>query len=187
MLPIVQAPSPVLSSKAKKINKIDPRIKNLIKEMTITLENTSDPEGVGLAAPQIGQALQLFIIKESPSMPLYVFINPQILSFSEEKLPLMDGKKATKNRKGVKLEGCLSLKDIWGVVHRASFIKLAYMDEKGTYLEKSFSGFLATIIQHECDHLDGILFPKRVLEQKEKLYKATTDEHGEMIFEELAI
>ena len=61
------------------------------------------------------------------------------------------------------------------------------MDEKGTYLEKSFNGFLATIIQHECDHLDGILFPKRVLEQKEKLYKATTDEQGEMIFEELDI
>jgi len=187
MLPIVQAPSPVLSAKAKKINKVDSKTKNLIKEMTITLENTTNPEGVGLAAPQIGQAIQLFIIKESPASPLYVFINPQILSFSEEKLPLMDGKKTTKNRKGVKLEGCLSLKEIWGVVHRASSIELAYLDEKGTRLVKSFDGFLATIIQHECDHLAGILFPKRVLEQKEKLYKATTDEHGEMIFEELAI
>lgn len=186
MLNIVQAPHNALSVKAKKVGRLDSRIKKLIKEMTVTLENTRDPEGVGLAAPQVGESLKLFIIKESPSEPLYVFINPEIISISEEKLPVVDGKKA-KEKKGVKLEGCLSLKDIWGVVHRAANVTLSFENEKGIKTTKTFDGFLATIIQHECDHLDGILFPKRVLEQNEKLYKAKADEKGEMVFEELDI
>lgn len=186
MLDIVQAPHKVLSSKAKKVSKVDSKIKKLIKEMTVTLENTRDPEGVGLAAPQVGESLRLFIIKEDPASPLYVFINPEIISISEEKLPVVDEKKS-KEKKGVKLEGCLSLKDIWGVVHRAATVTLSFENEKGTRTTKTFDSFLATIIQHECDHLDGILFPKRVLEQNEKLYKAKADEKGEMIFEELDI
>lgn len=203
MLTIVQAPHPVLSQKARKINKADAKIRNLIKEMTYTLEHTTNPEGVGLAAPQVGEPLQLFIIKVSLKSPLNVFINPEILSVSEEKYPVTDMQKPINNRsssarqpkadppltenKGIKLEGCLSLKDIWGVVHRSSVVKITYTDEAGRRQTKTFSGFLATIIQHECDHLQGILFPKRVLEQKEKLYKATTDENGEMVFEEMAI
>lgn len=192
MLKIIQAPAPVLSEKAKKINKVDVKILNLINEMTLTLENTTDPEGVGLAAPQVGKSLQIFIIKEGPKSPLYTFINPEILFLSEEKYPVSDdnnhGKtKSSKNKKGVKLEGCLSLKDIWGVVHRASSVNIRFIDENGYIQEKTFNGFLATIIQHECDHLQGILFPKRVLEQKEKLYKATKDENYEMVFEELDI
>ncbi len=193
MLDIVQAPNPVLSTKAKKINKVDVKIKNLIKEMVFTLEHTTDPEGVGLAAPQVGESLQLFIIKESPKSPLYVFINPTIVSLSDEKYPVSDDEKPKKNKlkskrnNGVKLEGCLSLKDIWGIVHRASSVELSFMDEKGVKQVKTFSGFLATIIQHETDHLHGVLFPKRVLEQKEKLYNATHDEKGEMVFEEMDI
>ncbi len=183
MLPIVQAPHPVLSQKAKKINKIDSSIKDLIKKMAVTLKNTVDPEGVGLAAPQVAQSLELFIIKESETAPLRVFINPKIEFFSKKKYPVTSGKKD----KGVKLEGCLSLKDIWGVVHRSDMIEISYQDENGIQKKERFSGFLATIIQHECDHLNGILFPKRVLEQKEKLYKAVTNNEGETIFEEMPI
>ena len=192
MLTIIQAPHPALSAKAKRINKVDAHIKQLIKNMEYTLEHTTDPEGVGLAAPQIGESLQLFIIKESPESRLHVFINPNIISLSKEQYPISDMDKSSKSkgsaeRKGVKLEGCLSLKDIWGIVHRASNVKVSFMDETGTPQTKNFNGFIATIIQHECDHLVGILFPKRVLEQNEKLYKATTDENGEMVFEELAL
>ncbi len=183
MLTIVQAPHPVLSQKAKRINKIDKSIHDLIKKMALTLEKTTDPEGVGLAAPQVAHSLQLFIIKESETSPLRVFINPKILSFSEKKYPVSTGKKD----KGVKLEGCLSLKDVWGVVHRADSVELSYQDETGTERKETFTGFLATIIQHECDHLEGMLFPKRVLEQKEKIYKAVTDENGETVFEEMSI
>lgn len=179
---IVQAPNPVLSTKAKPIKKFDTALKNLIKEMTTTLENTRDPEGVGLAAPQVAVSQQLFIIKQTPKSPVLVFINPEITSLSEiKKETSKKGKK-----KDVKLEGCLSLKDIWGIVNRANSVTLTYSDENGTQHTGTFTGFLATIIQHECDHLQGILFPKRVFEQNEKLYK-TIEEDGEVVFEELTI
>lgn len=188
---IVQAPHPALSQTAKKITRFDKALLTLIKEMTYTLEHTTDPEGVGLAAPQVAESLQLFIVKESPKDVLKVFINPEILELSQEMYPISDKKpdkkKSTKKDAGVKLEGCLSLKDIWGVVHRSSRVKLRFQDETGKEYVRTYTGFLATIIQHECDHLQGILFPKRVLEQKEKLYKATTEKNGEMVFEELSI
>lgn len=191
MLIIIQAPHPVLSEKARKIKKIDKKIKTLIKEMSETLEQTTDPEGVGLAAPQVGESLQLFIIKESAKAPLRTFINPQILSLSSHQyLNINNDSSINNNQKkknGIKLEGCLSLKDIWGIVHRSSSVKLSYTDESGNSQIKTFKGFLSTIIQHECDHLQGTLFPKRVLEQKEKLYKSIKDENDEAIFEELAI
>ncbi len=194
MLEIVQAPHPALSAVAKRINKIDKPILDLIEEMTYTLLHTTDPEGVGLAAPQVAQSVQLFVIKESPDAERFVFINPEIKEQSQEHLNLdadeedtSRKKKSRKKDKGVKLEGCLSLKDIWGIVHRSQWVVLSYQDETGKQFEKKFDGFMATIIQHEVDHLHGMLFPKRVLEQKEKLYKTSTDEDGETIFEELAI
>jgi peptide deformylase len=187
MLSIVQAPHPALSQIAKRINKIDKSILKLIEDMTDTLIHTKDPEGVGLAAPQVAESIQMFIIQESLDSPRYVFINPEIKEKSEKQLDLQDGdKKAKKKDKGVKLEGCLSLKDIWGIVHRSEWVVLSYQDETGERFEKKFDGFLATIIQHEVDHLHGILFPKRVLEQKEKLYK-TSEEDGETIFEEISL
>lgn len=192
MLPIVQAPHPALSAVAKRINKVDPQIKKLIEDMTDTLIHTTDPEGVGLAAPQVAQSIQLFVIQESPESPRFVFINPTILEKSQDLLDIGDGgekdKKSRKKKdKGVKLEGCLSLKDIWGIVHRSQWVVVSYQDENGQLHEKRFDGFMATIIQHEVDHLHGILFPKRVLEQKERLYKTSVDEDGETVFEEIAI
>ncbi len=192
MLPIVQAPHPALSAVAKRINKVDLQLKKLIEDMTDTLIHTTDPEGVGLAAPQVAQSIQLFVIQESPESPRFIFINPVILEKSEDLLDIGDDeKKDKKNRKkkdkGVKLEGCLSLKDIWGIVHRSQWVVVSYQDETGQLHEKKFDGFMATIIQHEVDHLHGILFPKRVLEQKERLYKTSVDEDGETVFEEIAI
>src|SRR5258708_10705027 len=75
---IVQAPAPVLSKTAKPIEKIDKTTKKLLKEMEQTLVAQTDPEGVGLAAPQIGQSLQLFIVKQEPDSPFMTFINPVI-------------------------------------------------------------------------------------------------------------
>ena len=92
-----------------------------------------------------------------------------------------------KKGKGVKLEGCLSLKDIWGVVERSPKVKISYQDEEGTHHERIETGFFATILQHEFDHIQGILFTTRVLEQKEKLYHSSKDEDGEVVFEELSI
>lgn len=186
MLPIVTAPNDVLSQPAKPVNKIDNSVHQLIKEMTQSLISAIDPEGVGLAAPQVGKSLQIFIIKSSPKSPLLTFINPVMHVPADSKLPVKrTGKR--KEKKGVKLEGCLSLKDIWGMVDRYPTIVLSYLDEKGQQHEKKFAGLMATIIQHEYDHLQGILFPKHVLEQGHQLYKSVKDEAGETVFEEIQI
>lgn len=192
MLPmkIVQSPNPVLAQIAKPVEKVDKAIKNLLKEMEETLYAQVDPEGVGLAAPQVGKSLQLFIVKQDPDAPLMTFINPEIkktFKKPEEVVKEPKPKKKKKADKGVQLEGCLSLKDIWGVVKRPFGIVLAYQDEQGKTHEKTFDGFLATIIQHEVDHLQGTLFPKRVLEQKNPLYHSVKTKKGEIEFEEIEI
>lgn len=186
MLRIIQAPQPVLGSISKPIGKIDKDIKNLILEMTDLLLHAKDPEGVGLAAPQIGKSLQLFIIKESKKDPLLVFINPKLTIPRGVVLPKNETD-SEKEDQEVKLEGCLSLQDIWGIVHRYPEVELTYLDENGINQTKRFDGFLATIIQHEYDHLQGILFPRRVLEQKGQLYKSIKNKKGEIEFEELKV
>lgn len=184
MLKIVQAPAEVLATKAKAVSSVTPAVTKLVKEMTKTLLAAKDPEGVGLAAPQIGESQRIFIIKESSDSPLLVFINPHIDKMSG--IPKRSDEEKDEHKQ-VKLEGCLSLQDIWGVVNRAKEVTVTYLDETGTKHTKTFAGFLAVIIQHEYDHINGILFPKRVLEQHEKLYKATKDKKGEIVFEELEI
>lgn len=186
MMQIVQAPHPALAAQAKKIAKIDKDVLSLIDEMTKTLLLAKDPEGVGLAAPQVGKSVQLFIVKESPHDPLLIFINPELVVPDGVVLEA-DETGTDKKNKEVKLEGCLSLQDVWGVVNRYPQIQLTYQDEKGAVHTELFEGFLATIIQHECDHLQGILFPKRVLEQKGQLYKSVKNTKGQMEFEEIGV
>ena len=194
---IVQAPEDVLSKTALPVETIDKSIKKLIKEMEETLISQTDPEGVGLAAPQVGKSLQMFVVKQDPDAPFMTFINP-VIEKTFEKPPektqeVRQSKKTAKAKrkakidKGVQLEGCLSLKDIWGVVKRPHGVVLSYQDETGATHNKTFDGFLATIIQHEVDHLNGILFPKRVLEQKNSLYHSVKNAKGEIEFEEIEI
>lgn len=197
MLKIVQAPTQVLYQQAKPVGHVDKSMHNLLKEMEITLDHASDPEGVGLAAPQIGKSLQIFIVRQTPRSPLLTFINPQIESYFdtpiEEKQDATQNESTTKAKekakinKGVQLEGCLSLKDIWGVVKRRDGVVLSYMDETGQAHKRKFDGFLATIIQHEIDHLEGVLFPTRVLEQGNQLYRSIKNEDGETEFEEIEV
>lgn len=182
MVPILQAPSDVLSQPAKPIAKVDKEIHKLIDEMKETLLATKDPEGVGLAASQVGRSLQLFIMKPSPSSAISVIMNPKISVLNE-----LNEEKPKKKSSSRKLEGCLSLKDIWGTVKRSSKIEVEYLNEQGKTMKKIFTGFSSTIIQHEYDHLQGILFPKRVLEQKGQLYKSHKNEKGEDEFEEIDI
>lgn len=183
MLKIVQAPNSTLSAKAKPIAKIDKSIHALIKEMEETLAAAKDPEGVGLAAPQVGKSLQLFVVKEGKNQPFLIFINPRLSLPEGAHLP----SHAETKDKDVKLEGCLSLQDIWGIVDRYDQVNLSYLDETGKKHSETFTGFLATIIQHECDHLEGILFPRRVLEQQNNLYKSVTNKKGEVEFEEITL
>ena len=186
MLTIVQAPEAVLTQVAKLVQKVNAEITSLIREMEESLTRATDPEGVGLAAPQVGKSLRLFIVKEDPEAPLLVFINPEIKStYDAPEKPNEPKPKRKKN--GVKLEGCLSLNNIWGVVDRHDSVILAYTDGNGAKHEERFDGFLATIIQHEVDHLNGILFTRRVLEQGNRLYKSVKEKDGETVFEEIEI
>lgn len=185
MLKIVNAPDPVLSVKAKPVNKVNASVKELLAEMEETLDHAKDPEGVGLAAPQVGKSLQIFIVRQEKNSPLLTFINPVILIPTPDAEIKTNAKKTKK--KSVKLEGCLSLQDIWGTVKRHPTVIVEYLDQAGKKHKKKFTGFLATIIQHEVDHLNGILFPKHVLEQKGELYKSSKNKKGETVFEEISI
>ncbi len=179
---IVVAPEPVLSQKAKPFifKKNDQELKSLLKEMEIALLSATDPKGVGLAAPQIGKSVSVFIAKPTEKSKIKVFINPLVVERKQSKAKV-------RKTKYKKLEGCLSLPNIWGEVKRPQSIKIEYLDEKGIKREQIFNGFMSVIVQHEIDHLEGILFPKRVFEQKGKLYKSYKNEQNEDEFEELEI
>lgn len=161
---ITQSGDPVLREKAKKVTKVDKKIKDLIQDLKDTLAIQKDPEGVGLAAPQIGKSLQIFLAKYKDFER--VVINPTIVDIS---------KKIAKNEKKNKeiLEGCLSLPHYYGPLKRASSVKLSYLNEKGEEITEEFVDFKAQIILHEIDHLNGILFVDRLLEEKKPLYKVT--------------
>lgn len=183
MLRIVQSPQSVLSTPAKKVEKFDHTLHTFIEEMKQSLLHAKDPEGVGLAAPQVGKSLQVFIVKPSEEATIDVFINPVLTPIGELPTHPTEDEETT----DVKLEGCLSLKDIWGIVRRYEKVHIEYQDEHGKKHSKNFDGFFATILQHEYDHIQGTLFPKRVIEQGNKLYKSRKDKKGETVFDEIKI
>jgi len=197
VLKIVTAPNPALSNTAKPVSKVNFNVQELVEEMKKTLAKTTDPKGVGLAAPQVGKSVRIFIAKPTDKSKIMVFINPQITQKSSKvgyvkrpaspKLQRGEPKKDTSEKASKKLEGCLSLPAIWGPVLRPSSLTLSYLDENGKHHKQKFSNFLATVVQHEMDHLNGILFSKRVLEQKGSLYKSHKNEKGEDVFEAIEI
>lgn len=194
MLKIVQAPNPVLSQKTKEVKKVDKSILKLLEGMTQALLSAKDPVGVGLAAPQVEKSLRIFIAKPTLKSKNQIFINPKIIQKTKINHLTIDSDSvqqlkasSSKESKRTKLEGCLSLPNIWGEVKREPEITVSYLDEKGNLLTRKFSGFIATIIQHELDHLNGTLFTKRVLEQKGILYKSHKNEKGEDEFEKIEI
>lgn len=176
---IVVVPHSVLTTSAKPVTSFDIRLARLVAEMKKTLFATKNPKGVGLAAPQIGESYRIFVTRPKETATIRVFINPHIISATGE----TDGVPERTN----KLEGCLSIPNIWGKVKRNQSLVLHYQDEKGKTHKEAFTGFLATIIQHEVDHVDGILFTQRVLTQHGKLYQATKDTQGKEVLEEISV
>lgn len=175
ILKVVGVKNPILRQIAKSVTKIDKKILELIKNMLETLDSQEDPEGVGLAAPQVGKSLRIFIV--SYKNLKRVVINPEILEISKQNLSLRD---KTKKKKKDILEGCLSLPHYYGPIKRARQIKIKFMNEKGETQIEEFTGFNAQIISHEIDHLNGILFVDKILEQKAPLYKFSGDEWEEV-------
>lgn len=178
MKPIIHVPNSVLTTPTKRVTVFDKKLRSLLANMRQTLLATTNPKGVGLAATQIGESSRVFLAK--PKEEIRAFINPEIIKTSSE---LTDGVPERDN----KFEGCLSIPKIWGKIKRATSITLRYQDETGKTHEEQFDGFLATIIQHETDHVNGILFTQRVLEQKGKVYQAVKDKEGKEILEEIEL
>ena len=193
MYRIVTTPDEVLAKRAQEVAKFDGKLKEILEGMKKTLIATRDPIGVGLAAPQVGISLRIFQMKPLDNSPVTSFINPVILDVSKSEGILNKSnsenieKNKPKSSKKRLLEGCLSIPNIWGNVTRKKEITIAFQDENGVSHTKHFKGFPAVIIQHEMDHLNGILFTKHVMEQKEKLYKSHKNGEGEDEFDEIKL
>jgi peptide deformylase len=174
ILPIVPYGDPILKKKSAPIDASFSGLKELISDMYDTMYGA---HGVGLAAPQIGQSIRLFIVDGAPfaeeseddepgeidldakSLVDFkkVFINPQIINESGEKWGFT--------------EGCLSIPNIREEVMRQPDIVLRYMDENLNEFEETFTGYRARIIQHEYDHLEGVLFTDRISVLRRRMLK----------------
>lgn len=140
ILNIVTEPDSILHKKSRTVTDINERILRLLDDMKDTLHKA---EGVGLAAVQVGVLRRLFIVETEPGQ-LYEMINPEIIAKSV--------------KKQTNVEGCLSLPGKWGETERAMAVKVRYTDRNGNECELRAEGFLAQAIQHEYDHLDGIIY-----------------------------
>ncbi|MBI2338178.1 peptide deformylase [Candidatus Daviesbacteria bacterium] len=169
---VVKAPDPKLRVQTKPVKKINPGLVQTLKEMVKLTKTFKDPEGVGLASTQVGLEGSFFVAKDGEDF--ISVINPRILS---------TGKRTKKY-----FEGCLSVPNMWAEVNRYTSIKVSYQDESGKTVTVPLKGVLAWIFQHEIDHLNGILFSDRCLQQKGRFYKFTgKDKTGTDTFEEVAI
>lgn len=163
ILPIYLYGQPVLRKETKEIDKDYPNLKELIDNMFETMYNA---EGIGLAAPQVGLDIRMFIVDLEPladDEPKYagfkkVFINPRII---EEK-----GEMVKMN------EGCLSLPGLSEAVERESTIRIQYLDENFNAHDEEYTDFFARCIQHEYDHIEGVLFIDHISPIRKQLIKS---------------
>jgi peptide deformylase len=144
LMPVITAPDPRLKRKSKPVAKVDERVRKLMTDM---LETMYDSNGIGLSAPQVGVLERVIVIdcaREGDKPRPMKLANPEVVWESEENV--------------VYSEGCLSLPEQYADVERPAEIRLRYLDEQGEIRELEAKGLLATCIQHEIDHLDGVLF-----------------------------
>lgn len=159
MATLVKGDHPVLHQIAEEVPKesiTSPKIQKVLKDMRVALEtyNVEGFSGVAIAAPQIGVPLRIFLVhdtskkrKKEDVLPDLIAINPKIVKLSKKQHTVG--------------EGCLSVPAYYGAVRRSTNATLRALDEQGNEYERGTGGLLAQIIQHEVDHLDGILFVDR--------------------------
>jgi peptide deformylase len=160
--PIVVYGHPILKKIATEIDKDFPDLNQLIADLFETMYYS---EGLGLAAPQIGKSIRIFVIdgrpaaEDEPSLADFkkAFINPHITERSGDLMPMN--------------EGCLSIPNLREEVLREAYVRINYYDENWQFHDEQFEGYKARIIQHEYDHLDGILFPDRLTPLRRRLLK----------------
>ncbi len=161
ILPVVQMGNPVLHSKAKKVKTIDGSIQKLIDDMIETMRHIG---GAGLAAPQVGVPLQVVVYELPDDEEAAVLINPEIVKGSEETEEMT--------------EGCLSLPGYRGEIKRLTSVTVKGRNRQGKMIRVKGEGLLAQVLQHEIDHINGIVYVDR-LEDKDKLQKIEPEEEEE--------
>jgi peptide deformylase len=141
---IVVAPDPILKAKAKPVDKVDDAVRRMMDDM---LDTMYEAPGIGLAAPQIGVSQRVIVMdiarEDEPKAPLCM-VNPELVWVADEDASYE--------------EGCLSVPEHYADVVRPAEIRVRYLDRDGKQQELLTGGLLATVIQHEMDHLDGVLF-----------------------------
>jgi peptide deformylase len=148
---IVTIPDPVLRRKARKVAEVDADVRKLINEM---VEAMREAPGVGLAAPQVGISSRVVVVEfgdeenEEAPKKLYALINPEIVEVSEEE-------------KVTGIEGCLSIPRLVGEVERYQRVVVKALNRHGKPVKLKAEGWLARILQHEIDHLEGVLYTDR--------------------------
>lgn len=159
ILPVIAYGDPVLKRSAEEVEEDHPGLKELINNMFETMDKA---EGVGLAASQVGESLRLFIINPGKADEQWkdlkrIFINPEIVSLEGEKSPYE--------------EGCLSIPEIRENISRPPRVVINYLDENFTEWEETFEDLPARVVQHEYDHIEGVLFTDRLPPLKKRLIK----------------
>lgn len=152
---LIILPDPVLRQTSKPIETVDERVKRLADDM---LETMYDAPGIGLAAIQVGEPLRMLVIdvaKEGEDKTPRIFLNPEILGHSEER--------------NVYEEGCLSIPDYYAEVERPATVTVRYLGLDDKLHEETADGILATCLQHEIDHLNGVLFIDHISKLKKNM------------------
>lgn len=144
VMPLVLLPDPILREVSKPVEKVDDRVKHFADDMLATMY---DAPGIGLAAIQVGEPIRILVVDtakdDQPKNP-YVFINPEIV--------------ATGDETSVYEEGCLSIPDYYADVERPAQVTVRSLNRDGEEQSTEADGLLATVLQHEIDHLNGVLF-----------------------------
>ena len=169
ILPVVAYGDPVLRKKAKDITPEHPKFKEILENMWETMYNAS---GVGLAAPQVGLAIRLFVIDTTPFAD-----DPELTN--EESEQLNGFKKAFINAEVIEEngeewafnEGCLSIPNVREDVYRQEEVVIRYLDENFVEQTDTYKGLIARVIQHEYDHIEGVLFTDKISSLKKRLIK----------------
>ena len=167
---ILITPDKKLRQISQEITSFDHSLKSLITDLTETLEIQTDPPGLGLSAPQIGIFKRVFVAKIKNRIKS--FVNPKILKTSKKEITY--------------LEECFSVPNLYGHVARPAEIDLEACDKHGKKIKGHYKSLPARIIQHEVDHLNGILFIDHVHDQNGKIFKVEKDKGGKEQFVEVA-
>lgn len=163
ILPVIMHPNEILTTKCKEVKKFDKKLAKLLDDMYDTMIAS---DGIGIAAPQVGETVQVAIVDLGEGQEVIEMINPEIVEIGGSE---------------IEVEGCLSFPDIYGEVERPFYVKVEAQDRDGALYELEAEDYEARAILHEIDHLHGVLFTTKVVryldaEELEKLQQEAEEE-----------